>query len=187
MISINLLDNRRKEVLERQAASVKILMVSLVVSLVSLSTAGIIYAVNFYYSNLLSQTESELASIERDLDSYSDVYLRLGQLQEQLTSVDQILNTRLYAEIKLDLFVQLVQSGLMQIRSVGFGGALNPMEFEVVGSVSNTKEFVTLHSYMRNLAETQNFNTLTLAAFSVAGDGQYSFRYVVRLNTIGGS
>ena len=184
MISINLLDSRRKEVLERQAVGAKLLMTSIGISFVAALITSGMFAASLYFNNQLADTETEISQIETELDTFTDVYVRLAKIGSQLNSVEQILETRLYAEMKLSLFIELVESGIMQIRSVGFGGALRPMEFEVVGTVIDTKEFVQMHDFMKKLAEEKDFNTLTLAAFNRGADGQYSFRYVVRLNTL---
>lgn len=180
MISINLLDSRRKEVLERQAMAAKITIISFVVVGFAVVLMGSIFFTKRYFLAKLAIAEGEVTALEQELDSYTDVYTRMAQINQQLSVIDQIINTRDFAKKKLDIFINLAGSGKLEIRNVGFGGALNPLELEVAGVVSGINEFNQLNTYMRDLAQEKDFESVTLVAMNRTLEKSFNFRYLIK-------
>lgn len=161
----------------------KVALTSLLVFLGSLLITGVFFVVSQYFQTQLEQTETEIASLESELSTYSDVYTRLARMGQQLDSIEQILGNQRFARQKLEIFIDLVDSGLLQVTNVGFGGAMNPLEFEFSGRVTSAADFNRFNQYMKNKAEREEFQTVTLASLNRSGDRVYTFRYLIRFKS----
>lgn len=183
MININLLDNRRKEILARQALSAKINLVSIVIVFISVLVAAGVGIFRLQTSQQLEAKEAELTQLESQLVAYTDVFGQIYNVSTKVDAIGEIFATRQLALLKLELFFRLYNSGLLRIRHIGLGGAINPLDFEIGGSVDNVAEFITLNQYIKNVAEEEAFEKVILDTLSRGETGQYSFNYLIRFSS----
>lgn len=183
MISINLLSSRRKEVLERQALATKYTIFSVAIITLTVVVVGLMMLADQYYIQQLDSTKSQITRVETQLKSYTDVYSRISQLTTQIAAVSALTTSRQFVSQKIDLFIALVESGMLSIQSVGFGGNLSANQLEINGSVDNVGDFVRLNTYMKNFGQEQGLLMVQLISFGRDEAGKYTIKYVLTLPT----
>lgn len=182
MISINLLDNRRKAVLEKKLRATKANLISVSLLVMVGILTSISFFLMFYQQNRVTQAERQISQLETEIASYNEVFARLTALKSTVASIGQILATRDLASEKIDLFFEIYNAQVMNIQSVGLGGASNPLEFEISGDVVNVRQFIATNDYFRDLGERLGLDFITLQRVGRSNTGEYRLDYLIRFS-----
>jgi len=180
MISINLLDDRRKEILAKQARLAKFVAVSVSVLVVVVIISASSFGYRLYEKNRLDQVEKQKSKLTTQINEYVDVFNSLELVKKRVVSIEDILSNRELARKKIDVFFSIYTSNLVNINDVGFGGTAKPLDLEISGTVDNIGEFIKLNDYFRDLGETESLDYVLLQNLNRTEVGGYRVSYLIR-------
>lgn len=180
MISINLLDSKRKQIIKRQSLAKQTNLGSFISSICLVILAILSFVGQQYGAGVVERMDNEIATKQRQLDQESIVFEELSLIAEKLGSITSILEIRSLSQEKLSIVNRLLTIEYIELRDINFGGSVNPRDFEFAASVDNVTNYNQFHEFMRQIGEEYRLESIVLENIGRTDTGGYNVDYIMR-------
>ncbi len=180
-VKINLLDHQRKEILAREIKVRKFAKYLVV----SGSVVGVMFCLvlgtRLWLGRRVSRIESEIVDLEGEILGYEDLARKSQVVSKKMAAVAVILPKRDTLKQKLEMFTDVYLKS-MEVTSVDFNGAGDPLGLLIGGRVKSVVEMIDLDGEMLELAEGQGLDRLDIARMNRTSEGEYLVDYLMLLD-----
>lgn len=180
MVEINLLDDRRRQVVARQSVARKTTLISVVVVVTSLFVTFLSVAYHQFENSRESALESRLTTIQKEVADFRYALESQWLLSHKLGLLEEIWGSRQYRAAKLDIFEQLATNPVMTVRQTNFGNLANSTSLEIQATVADRTDAETVFAQLDSLEQAGQVSAVTLDSLSRSPEG--TFRIAAQLS-----
>jgi hypothetical protein len=183
MANINLLDNRRKVILKRQARVAKINLAGMVGMAVAFGLVGITFAIYNWHNQRYNTLKTQVLQQKALYNSKKDILTEIAKVSTTLDELKPILDRKDRLVDKVEVYKDLYLQGVF-IRQVDFGGSTEN-QMGISGYILGLAGYTKLYNYLDSLGRQSRLNTVILENLSASDTGSYNFTYTFELGNSG--
>lgn len=181
MVTINLLDAKRKEIVERQLKIEKLFKIfSGVIGVLGVLIVGVV-VINVWTGREIESVVEQVKLKNMELVGYEHVAEESHAVAQKLAAVEEILPSRKLLNQKLKVFTDVYQRDF-DLSSIDFKGGGEPGSFGVGGTLESVVSVIELNEELIKLADDYKLKRLQLASLNRSDLWSYQINYLLSLD-----
>lgn len=182
MVQINLLNQRRKEIINKQRLGAKLTSVGIGILLISVFISLGMVVLSARTQEKIEDIKTEIANGESKINTYKTLVAEHNVLKKRIDMISSLFSDKEVYATKLELLDRLYLNGNIAIVDrFNFGGNLSAKEFEFGGTSENLANYHQFTNIISGIIEPFSVTEIMIHSLNRKETSEFVFSYLVTL------